>query len=51
MESWQIKLIITFIAVLFVVYNLYAGIASLFSSTRHSFRQRGEKIPGVFGVV
>jgi len=44
MESWQIKLLITFIAVLFVFYNLYSGILSIFSSTNNSVRKGGRSI-------
>jgi len=44
MESWQIKLLITFIAVLFVFYNLYSGIFSIFSSTNNHVRKGGRSI-------
>ncbi len=44
MESWLIKIIITFIAALFVVYNLYSGIISIFSTTNHTVKQGGRAI-------
>ncbi len=44
MESWQIKLIITFIAVIIVLYNLYSGILSIFTTTNNRVRQGGRSI-------
>ncbi len=44
MESWLIKIIITFIAALFVVYNLYSGIIAIFSTTNNTVKQGGRAI-------